>query len=635
MKTVEHSKRIPRLATLLAVAASVLGALLIAACGGDEEETSSRTASQPAATTAPSSSASSSTPSSSASELSGTFEIDGSSTVFPVTEAVAEEFNKVQPKVRVNVGVSGTGGGFKRFTVGDTVISNASRPIKDSEAQAAADNGIEYLELRVAVDGLSVMVNPNNDFVDCLTVAALGNIWKPDSTVKTWKDINPAWPDDEIRLYGPGTDSGTFDYFTEEIVGEARASRSDYLASEDDNFLVQGIYGDRNSLGYFGYAYYSENPDKLKLVAIDNGAGCIAPTPETIEDGTYTPLSRPIFIYVNKAALDRPEVKAFVEFYMENAAELATEVGYVRLSEAEYAANLQQVRTRTATMMKKMTPAPELSGTFEIDGSSTVFPVTEAVAEEFNKVQPKVRVNVGVSGTGGGFKRFTVGDTVISNASRPIKDSEAQAAADNGIEYLELRVAVDGLSVMVNPNNDFVDCLTVAALGNIWKPDSTVKTWKDINPAWPDDEIRLYGPGTDSGTFDYFTEEIVGEARASRSDYLASEDDNFLVQGIYGDRNSLGYFGYAYYSENPDKLKLVAIDNGAGCIAPTPETIEDGTYTPLSRPLFIYVNKAALDRPEVKAFVEFYMENAAELATEVGYVRLSESEYAANLGMVR
>ena len=635
MKTVEHSKRIPRLATLLAVAASVLGALLIAACGGDEEETSSRTASQPAATTAPSSSASSSTPSSSASELSGTFEIDGSSTVFPVTEAVAEEFNKVQPKVRVNVGVSGTGGGFKRFTVGDTVISNASRPIKDSEAQAAADNGIEYLELRVAVDGLSVMVNPNNDFVDCLTVAALGNIWKPDSTVKTWKDINPAWPDDEIRLYGPGTDSGTFDYFTEEIVGEARASRSDYLASEDDNFLVQGIYGDRNSLGYFGYAYYSENPDKLKLVAIDNGAGCIAPTPDTIEDGTYTPLSRPIFIYVNKAALDRPEVKAFVEFYMENAAELATEVGYVKLSESEYAANLQQVRTRTATMMKKMTPAPELSGTFEIDGSSTVFPVTEAVAEEFNKVQPKVRVNVGVSGTGGGFKRFTVGDTVISNASRPIKDSEAQAAADNGIEYLELRVAVDGLSVMVNPNNDFVDCLTVAALGNIWKPDSTVKTWKDINPAWPDDEIRLYGPGTDSGTFDYFTEEIVGEARASRSDYLASEDDNFLVQGIYGDRNSLGYFGYAYYSENPDKLKLVAIDNGAGCIAPTPETIEDGTYTPLSRPLFIYVNKAALDRPEVKAFVEFYMENAAELATEVGYVRLSESEYAANLGMVR
>ena len=188
---------------------------------------------------------------------------------------------------------------------------------------------------------------------------------------------------------------------------------------------------------------------------------------------------------------------------------------------------------------------------------------------------------------------------------------------------------------MVNPNNDFVDCLTVAALGNIWKPDSTVKTWKDINPAWPDDEIRLYGPGTDSGTFDYFTEEIVGEARASRSDYLASEDDNFLVQGIYGDRNSLGYFGYAYYSENPDKLKLVAIDNGSGCIAPTPETIEDGTYTPLSRPLFIYVNKAALDRPEVKAFVEFYMENAAELATEVGYVRLSEAEYAANLGMVR
>ena len=332
MKTVEHGKRIHRLATLVGVAASVLGALLIVACGGDEQGTgtTTTTASQPATSTAP--------------KLSGTFEIDGSSTVFPITEAVAEEFHNAYPKVRVNVGVSGTGGGFKRFTVGDTVISNASRPIRDSEAQAAADNSIEYLELRVAVDGLSVMVNPSNDFVDCLTVEALGNIWKPDSTVKTWKDVNPAWPDDEIRLYGPGTDSGTFDYFTEEIVGEVRASRSDYLASEDDNFLVQGIYGDRNSLGYFGYAYYSENPDKLKLVAIDDGAGCIPPTPETIEDGTYTPLSRPLSIYVNKAALDRPEVKAFVEFYMENAAELATEVGYVRLSESEYAANLGMVR---------------------------------------------------------------------------------------------------------------------------------------------------------------------------------------------------------------------------------------------------------------------------------------------------
>ena len=332
MKTVEHGKRIHRLATLVGVAASVLGALLIVACGGDEQETgtTTTTASQPATSTAP--------------KLSGTFEIDGSSTVFPITEAVAEEFHNAYPKVRVNVGVSGTGGGFKRFTVGDTVISNASRPIRDSEAQAAADNGIEYLELRVAVDGLSVMVNPSNDFVDCLTVEALGNIWKPDSTVKTWKDVNPAWPDDEIRLYGPGTDSGTFDYFTEEIVGEVRSSRSDYLASEDDNFLVQGIYGDRNSLGYFGYAYYSENPDKLKLVAIDDGVGCIPPTPETIEDGTYTPLSRPLSIYVNKAALDRPEVKAFVEFYMENAAELATEVGYVRLSESEYAANLGMVR---------------------------------------------------------------------------------------------------------------------------------------------------------------------------------------------------------------------------------------------------------------------------------------------------
>ena len=275
------------------------------------------------------------------------------------------------------------------------------------------------------------------------------------------------------------------------------------------------------------------------------------------------------------------------------------------------------------------------SNSIEIDGSSTVFPITEAVAEEFQKVNPDIRVNVGVSGTGGGFKRFAVGDTDINDASRPIKDSEVQLAAQNGIEYIELRVANDGLSVLVSPKNDFVECLTVEQLKAIWEPGSTVDSWSDIDPSWPDRTIRLYGPGTDSGTFDYFTEEIVGEAQASRPDYTASEDDNVLVQGLSGDRNALGYFGFAYYSENAENLKLVAVDDGTGCVSPTNQTIEEGTYKPLSRPVFIYVNKASLQRPEVKAFVEFYMENGAELATEVGYVRLSEQEYKENIASIQ
>ena len=562
--------------------------------------------------------------------LTGTIEIDGSSTVFPITEAVAEEFRYVAPEVRVNVGVSGSGGGFKRFTVGETDISDASRPIKDNEAEIAKENGIEYFEFLVGVDGLSVMVSPDNDFVDCMTTEQLKALWEPESMVNNWNDLNPAWPDKRINLYGPGTDSGTFDYFTEEIVGEAQASRADYTASEDDNVLVQGIRGDRNALGYFGYAYYAENMDKLKLVAVDNGNGCVSPTIDAIADGSYSPLSRPLFIYVSKNSLVRPEVKAFVEFYMIRGSELTREVGYVPLSANEYQANLNLVQGRVTGPS-----AASLTGTIEIDGSSTVFPITEAVAEEFRHVAPEVRVNVGVSGSGGGFKRFTVGETDISDASRPIKDNEAEIAKENGIEYFEFLVGVDGLSVMVSPDNDFVDCMTTEQLKALWEPESTVNNWNDLNPAWPDKRINLYGPGTDSGTFDYFTEEIVGEAQASRADYTASEDDNVLVQGISGDRNALGYFGYAYYAENMDKLKLVAVDNGSGCVVPTIDAIADGTYSPLSRPLFIYVSKNSLVRPEVKAFVEFYMENGAELTREVGYVPLSLQEYQNNLALIQ
>ena len=277
----------------------------------------------------------------------------------------------------------------------------------------------------------------------------------------------------------------------------------------------------------------------------------------------------------------------------------------------------------------------ELSGSISADGSSTVYPITEAMAEEFGvEHEGRVRVTVGLSGTGGGFKRFCAGETDLSNASRPIKESEKQLCQQNGVAYAELPVAYDGLSVIVNPQNNFAQCLTVAELKKIWQPGSTVKRWSDVRAGFPNSEIKLYGPGTNSGTFDYFTEEIVGEAGASRADYTASEDDNVLVQGVEGDANSLGYFGYAYYKENAQRLKLVGVDGGAGCVQPSEQTIKGGSYTPLSRPLYIYVSQKSLARPEVKAFVDFYMAHANELVPQVGYVPLDAAQYQQSPGQV-
>jgi len=283
----------------------------------------------------------------SAKSLRGSVRIDGSSTVFPITEAIAEEFRNVQPRIRVTIGVSGTGGGFKKFTIGETDINDASRVIKPSERDKAEKNGLGFIELPVAFDGLSVVVNPKNDFVDFLTVQELKKIWQPGSTVKTWRDVRPGWPDKPITLYGPGTDSGTFDYFTKAVNGKEQASRPDFTASEDDNVLVMGIANDANALGYFGYAYYAENRSRLKLVPIDAGDGPVAPSPETINNGTYKPLSRPIFIYVSNQAAKRPEVSAFVMFYIRHAAVLVPEVGYVALPRAVYQLALKRYKTGT------------------------------------------------------------------------------------------------------------------------------------------------------------------------------------------------------------------------------------------------------------------------------------------------
>jgi phosphate transport system substrate-binding protein len=276
-----------------------------------------------------------------------------------------------------------------------------------------------------------------------------------------------------------------------------------------------------------------------------------------------------------------------------------------------------------------------LSGPVEIDGSSTVYPISEAMAEEFQRENPQTRVAVGVSGTGGGFKRFCAGETDISNASRPIKDEEAASCEQNGVQFTEVRVAWDGLSVVTNPSNEFVQCLTTEELKRIWEPGSTVDNWSQVRAGFPDKDLKLYGPGTDSGTFDYFTEAIVGEEDASRPDYTASEDDNVLVQGVEGDPGALGYFGFAYYEENADRLKLLGVDGGTGCIQPSVETIESQTYAPLSRPLFIYVSDVGLAKPQVEAFVEYHLQQGADLVRSVGYIPLQPEQYADELEKVR
>ena len=268
------------------------------------------------------------------------------------------------------------------------------------------------------------------------------------------------------------------------------------------------------------------------------------------------------------------------------------------------------------------------------DGSSTVFPIAEAVAEEFLTSQSDIDVVVGISGTGGGFQRFCAGEVDFVNASRAIEESEVETCAEEGIEAVEFQIAFDGLAIIANPAADFVDCLLVEELQRIWEPGSEISNWNEVRPEWPDQALALYGPDTDSGTFDYFTAAIVGEQDLSRPDYTASADDNVLVQGIAGDEGGFGYFGFAFYEQNAEALRLIAVDNGSGCVLPSRETILDGTYDPLSRPLFVYVRSDALARPEVAAFMRFYLTEGGPLADEVGYVAATDEIYQDGLGRI-
>jgi phosphate transport system substrate-binding protein len=297
---------------LLALAAL---ALLAAGCGGDDDEESADAGG--------------------GEELSGRIQADGSSTVGPLTSRAAERFQQENSGVQITVGVSGTGGGFERFCAGETDISNASRPIDEEEVAACEEKGIEYVEFQVANDALTVVVNADNDWATCLTVDELKAIWEPGSKVDNWSAVKDGFPDQELALFGPGTDSGTFDYFTDVINGEEGASRSDYSASENDNVVVQGVSGEPGGMGYFGFSYFEENSDTLKALEVDGGDGCVAPSVESAQDGSYKPLSRPLFVYAKTASFEKPHVHAFVQYLLDNAIEIAEEADFVPLTDEQ------------------------------------------------------------------------------------------------------------------------------------------------------------------------------------------------------------------------------------------------------------------------------------------------------------
>jgi phosphate transport system substrate-binding protein len=325
---------VPKLVLLLAIAVLAFGA----ACGGDDDDDGGEAGDTAAAADT-----------TTTEELSGDVIVDGSSTVGPLTTAAAEGFREEQSGVNVEVGISGTGGGFERFCAGETDISDASRPIDDAEeAPICADAGITYVDYQVATDALTVIVNPENDWATCLTTDQLKKIWEPaaEGKITNWNQVDPSFPDEPLTLAGPGTDSGTFDYFTDEINGEEGASRSDYNASEDDNVIVQAVSGEKGALGYLGFTYFEENMDTLKAVEVDGGGGCVAPSAESAQDGTYVPLARPLFIYVSDMAITtKPQVAGFLHYYLDNVVSIAEGAQFIPVTEeivSENAATLQE-----------------------------------------------------------------------------------------------------------------------------------------------------------------------------------------------------------------------------------------------------------------------------------------------------
>ena len=572
--------------------------------------------------------------------VSGDIAVAGSSTVFPLTVRMAERFEEDGYFDTITVDSIGSGAGFERFCVETASdISNASRSIKDSEIEACAENGRDVLEFRVGTDALAVTVSAENDFVDSLTLAELAMIF--DGTAQTWADINAEWPAEAIQIFSPGTDSGTFDFFVEAVLqpvhgddAETAILSQEPQLSEDDNVLVNGVVGSPYAIGYFGYAYYLENADTLKVLNIEG----VAPTAENVDYGSY-PLARPLFIYSATSVLEeKPQVADFINYYLTYVNEEITNVGYFPASvDALTAAKINwlvgmgmeaPMRDDMGDDMGDMTetvlPAVDpllVAGDIAVAGSSTVFPLTVRIAERFEEDGYFDTITVDSIGSGAGFERFCVETaSLISNASRPIKDSEVEACAANGRNVLEFRVGTDALAVVVSAENDFVDALTLAELAMIF--DGTAQTWADLNAEWPAEAIQLFSPGTDSGTFDFFVEAVLEPVHGDNAETAIlsqepqlSEDDNVLVNGVVGSPYAIGYFGYAYYLENADTLKVLNIDG----VAPTAENVDNGSY-PLARPLFIYSAVSVFEEnPQVANFINYYLTYVNEEITNIGY----------------
>jgi phosphate binding protein len=450
--------------------------------------------------------------------------------------------------------------------------------------------------------------------------------------------VRSEWPAEPIQRFIPGTDSGTFDYFVEEVFEENEEpilSASNLQLSEDDNVLVQGIQGSPYAVGFFGYAYYNENQDTLNALALEG----VAPTAESAEDGSY-PLARPLFIYSTASIIaEKPQVGDFVNFYLTNVNDEIIDVGYFPASgaaldeaKAELGAALgiegmamaEKPEGEEAMVSGELPEVDPLSVTGDIitAGSSTVFPLSERMAERFQEEGYGGNITIDSIGSGAGFERFCVaGETDISNASRAIKDSEIESCQAIGREPIEFRVGTDALAVAVSTDNDFLTDVTLEELAAIF---STAETWADVRPEWPAEPIQRFIPGTDSGTFDYFVEEVFEEDEEpilSASNLQLSEDDNVLVQGIQGSPYAVGFFGYAYYNENQDTLKALSLDG----VAPTEESAEDGSY-PLARPLFIYSTASIIaEKPQVGDFVNFYLTNVNDEIIDVGYFPASQT----------
>ena len=552
--------------------------------------------------------------------LEGDVVTAGSSTVFPLAEAMAARFQDEGFSGKTTIDSIGSGGGYERFCVaGETDVSNASRPIKDSEVESCRKIGREPIPFKVGTDALAVTLSQENDFVEDVTFEELALIF---GEAETWADVRAEWPDEEIVRYIPGTDSGTFDFFVEEVFDENEEpilGASNNNLSEDDNVLVQGIQGSPYAVGFFGYAYYSENTDVLKILNIEGVEASAA----SVDSGDY-PLARPLFIYSDAEIMQaKPQVAGYINFFLTFVDEEITDVGYFPASdEALMTAKLNWLHAMDMEVSLPGVNPLALEGDVVTAGSSTVFPLAEAMAARFQDEGFSGKITIDSIGSGGGYERFCVaGETDVSNASRPIKDSEVESCRKIGREPIPFKVGTDALAVTVSQENDFVEDVTFEELALIF---GEAETWADVRAEWPDEEIVRYIPGTDSGTFDFFVEEVFDENEEpilGASNNNLSEDDNVLVQGIQGSPYAVGFFGYAYYSENTDVLKILNIEGVEASAA----SVDSGNY-PLARPLFIYSDAEIMQaKPQVAGYINFFLTFVNEEITDVGYFPASDT----------